>query len=106
MSTHQDLHHWGVAELAPLIATQMNQKLQLDPAEAATESPARLQLSPGTTAHVWVGAAERPAFLWQARALAEEWHCDWTADAARHHFDVLDPMTDPASALTQRLLAV
>lgn len=94
-----------LAELGPLIATGMNATLALDAAEAATESPARLALGPGVSAHVWVGAAERPAFLWQARVLSEEWACPWTADPGRQHFDVIDALADPASALCQTLIA-
>ncbi|VDC32058.1 alpha/beta hydrolase [Pseudogemmobacter humi] len=95
-----------LAELGPLMACKMNKDLRLDTAEAATESPARLTLSPGTSAHIQVGANERPAFLWQARTLSEEWACPWTAAPGCHHFDVIDALTDPASALTETLLAV
>lgn len=94
-----------LAELGPLIATRMNGTLQIDLAEAATESPARLPLRPGCSAHIWVGAQERPAFLWQARALAEEWACPWTAAPGRHHFDVIDALADPQSDLVSTLLA-
>ncbi len=31
--------------------------------------------------HVWVGAQERPAFLWQARLLSEAWSCPWTPES-------------------------
>ena len=93
-----------LTELGPLMATGMNQTLRIDAAEAASESPARLALRQDVAAHVWVGAAERPAFLWQARVLAEEWDCPWTADPARHHFDVIDGMEDPASPLCAALL--
>jgi arylformamidase len=94
-----------LTELGPLIATSMNATLKIDPQEAAAESPARLALRADVAAHVWVGAAERPAFLWQARVLAEEWHCGWTCDPARHHFDVIEGLSDPGSALTQALVA-
>lgn len=94
-----------LSELGPLIGTQMNQILQIDPPEAAAESPARAKLRPGTSAHVWVGAQERPAFLWQARTLSEEWSCPWTADPGKHHFDVIDALADPGSALVHTLLA-
>lgn len=93
-----------LAELGPLIATAMNETLAIDLAEAATESPARLSLRQGTTAQVWVGAMERPAFLMQARILSEEWACPWTADPGRHHFDVIDGLEDPKSALCAALL--
>lgn len=94
-----------LAELGPLIATGMNAILRIDDAEAATESPARHPIRPGTSAHVWVGADERPAFLWQARVLAEEWACPWTAAPGRHHFDVIDALEDPASPLCEALFA-
>jgi arylformamidase len=94
-----------LAELGPLMATAMNQKLRLTPEACAGESPARLALRRGTSAHVWVGADERPAFLWQARTLAEEWACSMTADPARHHFDVVDALANPHSPLIEALLA-
>ena len=88
-----------LADLAPLMQTDMNANLAIDPAEADRESPARLALRTGVQAHVWVGGQERPAFLWQARTLSESWNCPWTVEAGRHHFDVIDGLTDPNSAL-------
>jgi arylformamidase len=88
-----------LADLAPLMQTDMNANLAIDPAEADRESPARLALQAGVQAHVWVGGQERPAFLWQARTLSEAWNCPWTVEAGRHHFDVIDGLTDPHSAL-------
>jgi arylformamidase len=88
-----------LADLAPLMQTDMNATLAIDPAEADRESPARLALRAGVQAHVWVGGQERPAFLWQARTLSEAWNCPWTVEAGRHHFDVIDGLTNPNSAL-------
>lgn len=88
-----------VAELAPLLQTAMNADLRLTEAEAAAESPARHALRPGCSAHVWVGGQERPAFLWQARTLSENWGCPWTVDPGRHHFDVINALADPGSAV-------
>jgi arylformamidase len=93
-----------VAELAPLMQTAMQKDLRLDAAECASESPARQALRPGCAAHVWVGAAERPAFLWQARVLSEEWACPWTPFPDRHHFNVIDDLADPGSALMEACL--
>jgi arylformamidase len=93
-----------LADLAPLMATTMNATLRLDSAEAAAESPARQKLRPGCESHVWVGAQERPAFLWQARLLSEEWNCPWTAESGRHHFDVIEGLADPNSALVAACL--
>ena len=61
--------------------------------------PGNRCLRAGVQAHVWVGGQERPAFLWQARTLSEAWNCPWTVEAGRHHFDVIDGLTDPNSAL-------
>ncbi len=88
-----------LADLAPLMQTDMNADLRIDTPEATAESPARLALRQGTTAHVWVGGQERPAFLWHARTLSEEWNCPWTVEPGKHHFDVIDGLTDPASPL-------
>ena len=93
-----------LAELGPLIATGMNATLKLDEAEAAAESPARHALRDGVSAHVWVGADERPTFLMQARILSEEWACPWTADPGHHHFSVIDALADPESQLCGTLL--
>ena len=88
-----------IADLEPISLTAMNADLRLDRAEIADESPARISLRLGVEAHVWVGAQERPAFLWQARLLSEAWSCPWTPESGRHHFDVIDGLTDPTSAL-------
>jgi arylformamidase len=88
-----------LADLEPISLTAMNADLRLDPAEIAGESPARRSLRPGVQSHVWVGARERPAFLWQARLLSEAWSCPWTSESGRHHFDVINGLTDATSAL-------
>ncbi len=88
-----------LAELEPLSQTEMQTNLQLDPPEIAAESPARHALT--TQAHIWVGSDERPAFLWQARTLSENWNCPWTVDPGTHHFNVIDALEDPKSPLTQ-----
>ncbi len=93
-----------LADLGPLMATQMNQDLRLDAAEIARESPALLPLQSGVQAHVWVGGRERPAFLWQARTLSERWACDWTVDPGRHHFNVIEGLETPDSALMRACL--
>ncbi len=93
-----------LADLAPLMLTGMNADLKIDAAEALGESPARHVLRAGTQAHVWVGGQERPAFLWQARTLSEDWSCAWTVDPGRHHFDVIDGLEDPSSPLMKACL--
>ncbi len=89
----------ALADLEPISLTAMNADLKLDAAEIAAESPASLSMRPGVQAHVWVGAQERPAFLWQARLLSEAWSCPWTPEAGRHHFNIIDGLMEPTSPL-------
>ncbi len=93
-----------LAELEPLIATKMQEKLKLDPALCAAESPARLIRRRDVEVHVWVGGNERPTFLWQARVLSEAWNCRWTVEAGRHHFDVVDGLTLANSPIVEACL--
>ncbi|PWC56478.1 esterase [Azospirillum sp. TSH7] len=99
----------GLHDLRPLLNTGMNATLRLDEAEAAAESPALLRPRPGTGITCWVGAAERPEFVRQSELLANVWLGLGVATAlrlaeARHHFDVIDDLTDPDSELVQTLL--
>ncbi len=89
-----------VADLAPLRRTTMNAQLRLDAPEARAESPVLQPLRAGVTCHVWVGSAERPAFLQQARGLAEAWRCPLTLDTGRHHFDVIEGLSRPSPLLS------
>ncbi|MFP4273748.1 MAG: alpha/beta hydrolase, partial [Paracoccaceae bacterium] len=68
-----------LSDLAPLMQTQMNEVLRIDAAEARAESP-RHQPAPDVPVTVWVGAAELPAFLDQARWLSEAWGAEMVAD--------------------------
>lgn len=92
-----------LADLRPLMRTAMNADLRLNAAEARAESP-MLHPAPGAEVHVWVGAAERPAFLDQARWLSEAWKAPLTVAPGRHHFDVIEDLTRPDSPLTEALL--
>ena len=93
-----------VADLRPLIQTSMNEDLRLDDAAARAESPALLPKALGIPVHVWVGAAERPAFLDQARWLAEAWDdTHLHIPEGLHHFDVIDALRDPESDMVGQL---
>ena len=93
-----------VSDLRPLCDLTMNATLQLDADEAEEESPV-LHLAPDVPVTVWVGAEERPAFLDQARWLAEAWGAEHRIDAGRHHFDVIDGLREPDSPLVSAILA-
>jgi hypothetical protein len=82
----------------------MNAVLRIDEAIARSESPVLLAPRNGVKVHVWVGGAERPAYLDQARRLGNAWACPVTVDPGRHHFDVIEGLEQPDSALMQVLI--
>ncbi|MCK0167927.1 alpha/beta hydrolase [Jannaschia sp. S6380] len=93
-----------VADLRPLVGQTMNADLRLDAAEARAESPALGQPRTDACVAVHVGADERPAFLWQARVLATAWNVPLYEAEGRHHFDVIEQLTDPVSPILGDLL--
>ncbi|KMW60341.1 putative esterase [Candidatus Rhodobacter oscarellae] len=93
-----------LSDLAPLMQTEMNVDLKIDAAEAKAESPAFLGRRLGVDCTVWVGAEERPAFLDQARWLAEAWGCAHRIAPGRHHFDVIEEMEEVESPLIEALI--
>ncbi|SFJ31770.1 alpha/beta hydrolase [Jannaschia pohangensis] len=94
-----------VADLRPLVPQSMNADLRLDPAEAAAESPVLGHPMSGPRIVVHVGAEERPSFLWQAEALGRAWGAPVHVAEGKHHFDVIDAMLDPESALVADICA-
>jgi arylformamidase len=57
----------------------------------------------------WVGADERPEFIRQSELLADIWAGFGIKTSShraigQHHFDVIDGLSDPQSALTSALL--
>lgn len=93
-----------LSDLRPLLRTAMNADLRLDAGEAEAESPLLFKGLREVETRVWVGAEERPAFLDQARWLAEAWGAAHRIDLGRHHFDVIDGLTEAASPLTEAVL--
>ena len=94
-----------LSDLRPLLKTSMNADLGLTVETATAESPV-MQPAPETPVTVWVGADERPAFLDQAAWLAQAWQCGQVIVPGKHHFDVIDELEDPDSALVKTLLGL
>ena len=94
-----------VADLRPMLQTKMNEDFCLSEADAIAESPALMD-TPACNVHVWVGADERPAFIDQARWLSGAWNAPLTLAPVKHHFDVIDALTDPTSDMVAQLLGV
>lgn len=98
----------GLHDLRPLMMTTMNETLKITAAEALAESPALLEPLPNTRITCWVGAAERAEFIRQNALLANIWRGLGAAtaeivEANRHHFNVIEGLTDPRSPLTMAL---
>ncbi|OYX43608.1 MAG: alpha/beta hydrolase [Rhodobacterales bacterium 32-67-9] len=93
-----------LSDLRPLRETSMNAELHIDANEARTESPALLPRRAGVPVHVWVGGAERPAFLDQARRFGNAWACPVTVEPGKHHFNVIEGMEAAGSPLMTALV--
>ena len=94
-----------LSDLAPLLRTSMNADFGMDAAMAHAESPVH-QPAPDIPTTVWVGGAERPAFLDQAAWLAEAWGCGHVVTPEEHHFNIIDALADPDSDMIRRLTSV
>ena len=100
----------GLHDLRPLMKTSMNAELALDDREALAESPALQAPMPGANLVCWVGGAERSEFLRQSALLANVWTGLGAATALmaepdRHHFNIIDGLTDGRHPLVKTLLA-
>lgn len=98
----------GLFDLRPLLQTQMNKILQLDLDEARQESPALLEAK-RVKLTAWVGGSERPEFIRQSKLISEIWTgldipIETKIESTKHHFDVIDGLSDPHSPLMQTLL--
>ncbi|RYH11796.1 alpha/beta hydrolase [Tropicimonas sp. IMCC6043] len=95
-----------LADLNPLLMLPINADLRIDAAEAERESPINCP-APRCAVEIEVGAAERPAFVDQAIRMADAWpKAELTVTAGSHHFDVIEPLADPQSAMVGRLLSM
>ncbi|MCV0394576.1 MAG: alpha/beta hydrolase [Rhizobiaceae bacterium] len=100
----------GVHDLRPLMRTAMNETLGLTEQEARAESPALLEPADGTRLTCWAGAAERGEFVRQNALLANIWTglgaaTEVVEEADRHHFDVVEALGDPDSAMVRSVAA-
>ena len=98
----------GVFELEPLIPTSINAPLHLDIATARAASPLLWPAPQSGTLVAAVGSNESSEFLRQSRAMADAWGragvaTEFYAVPGADHFTVLDPLTDPASPMSQRI---
>lgn len=98
----------GLFDLAPLIPTSLNGALRLDAQEAEALSPLFWPAPEGKTLDAVVGEAESCEFLRQSAAIVEAWGEEgvtarYEEIEAANHFTVIAPLTDPNSAMCERL---
>jgi arylformamidase len=98
----------GVFDLAPLTKVSQNADLRLDDKSAHDASPIHWQVPIGRTLDAVVGGIESAEFLRQSKTIAEVWQGSaqtrYQEIAGANHFTVLDPLTDPNSAMTKRVV--
>jgi arylformamidase len=98
----------GVFDLAPLCHVSQNQDLRLDETEARRVSPLHWKVPAGRNFDAVVGSLESSEFLRQSREIVDAWSARgvaarYEAIAGANHFTVVDPLSDPASAMTRRV---
>jgi arylformamidase len=98
----------GLFDLAPLIPTTLNGALRLDGEEAEALSPLFWPAPEGKTLDAVVGDAESSEFLRQSAAIVTAWGEEgvtarYEEIEGANHFTVIAPLTDPASAMCERL---
>ncbi|HBN30176.1 MAG: alpha/beta hydrolase [Rhodobacterales bacterium] len=95
----------GLHDLRPLLKTAMNTQLKLDATTAESESALLSATVLPVPTIAWVGGDERPVFIDQSRWLARDWsNAELVVEAGKHHFDVIDGLENPQSALMRALL--
>ncbi len=98
----------GVHDLTPLLHLAGNAEFKLDEAEAKRVSPLFLPAPKGLALDAVVGGIESAEFLRQSKIIADAWAKDnatrYEAIPGMNHFTICDAMTDPASAMTARLV--
>ena len=99
----------GAFDLAPLTQISVNADLKLTEKSAHDCSPFYWKVPAGRTLDAVVGGIESSEFLRQSRIIADGWRQSgartrYEEIAGANHFTVLDPLTDPDSAMTRRVV--
>jgi arylformamidase len=99
----------GVFDLAPLTKVSQNADLRLTEKSAHEVSPLYWQVPPGRILDAVVGGIESGEFLRQSKIVVQAWRqgmvqTRYEEIAGANHFTVLDPLNDPDSAMTRRVV--
>jgi len=98
----------GLFDLAPLIATSINEKLQLGADEAEALSPIFWPAPEGKILDAVVGADESSEFLRQSATIVVTWGEDgvetrYEEVVGANHFTIIAALADPGSAMCERV---
>jgi arylformamidase len=99
----------GLFDLTPLIGISMNQDLRLDEQQARAASPIFWPLPTSGVLDAVVGGLESSEFLRQSKIIVDAWdkggaETRYEAVPGANHFTVIDPLSDPASKMVERLV--
>lgn len=100
----------GVYELEPLVTTSINEALKLDGARARASSPLLGPVPPKDRLFVAaVGANESTEFLRQSLVMTEQWaragvKAECSVVPGANHFTIVEHLTDPESAMFNRIV--
>jgi arylformamidase len=99
----------GVFDLTPLLNVSQNADLRLDAQSAHSVSPVNWKLPPQRSLDAVVGGNESSEFLRQSKLIADDWGkrgavTRYEEVAGADHFTVIDPLSDPDSAMTARVV--
>jgi len=98
----------GVFDLAPLVKVSQNADLRLDADSARRASPIHWTVPSQRSLDAVVGGDESSEFLRQSRMMADAWAKQgavtrYEAVPGANHFTVIDPLSDPDSAMVERV---
>lgn len=99
----------GVFDFAPLLHVSQNADLRLDEASAKAVSPLTWTLPPQRSLDAVVGGKESSEFIRQSKLIVDDWAkkgavTRYEEVVGADHFTVVDPLADPASAMTARVV--
>jgi arylformamidase len=99
----------GIYDLEPLLHLATNADFKLDAAEARRISPLYWNVERGRVLDAVVGGAESSEFLRHSKLIADTWRgkgveTRYEAVPGMNHFTICDPMIDPDSSMTKRMV--